>query len=222
MSSFHRQTFFSSSWGGQSQPNEFFAASTYRLVHKKLEMIKIWPITKNLQYLSYHHETWSKWHANEVVFLTKFHNDNSKIVDFLLIFKFWSCPVFYGPVSRIPKESNETLNPAYKCFSLCCCLFKSFRIKETLQVFGNYICTTYRQVLTKSVSWRFFVRNVSNWIVSFEVMKNFASAHYRNILSNRKMANIFQHGLVVTYLMKLGTCSIVIILHYCEDFYQRV
>ena len=49
---------------------------------------KIWSITKNLQFLSYHFETWSKRRAIEVVLLTKFHDDSSKIVDFLKIFCF--------------------------------------------------------------------------------------------------------------------------------------
>ena len=34
-----------------------------------------------------------------LVILTKFYDDSSKIVDFLLLVTFWSCPVFYGAVS---------------------------------------------------------------------------------------------------------------------------
>ena len=66
---------------------------------KKPDRVKIWPVTKNPQFLSYHDETWPKWQANEMVFITKFHTNSSKILDFLLIFKFRSCLVFYGPVS---------------------------------------------------------------------------------------------------------------------------
>ena len=35
-----------------------------------------------------------QWQAHEVVFLTKFHDDSSKIVDFLLLVKFLSCVIF--------------------------------------------------------------------------------------------------------------------------------
>ena len=45
---------------------------------------------KNLQSLSCHYETWSKRQSIEVVLLTKFHEDSSKIVDFLLEVNFWS------------------------------------------------------------------------------------------------------------------------------------
>ena len=66
---------------------------------KKPDKIKNWLLIKNLQFLSYHHETWSKRLANELVFLTKFYDDSSKIVDFSLIVNFLSFPVFLGPVS---------------------------------------------------------------------------------------------------------------------------
>ena len=46
-------------------------------------------INKKLQFLSYHHETWSKWLAIEGVLLTKFCDDGSKIVDFLSVVNFW-------------------------------------------------------------------------------------------------------------------------------------
>ena len=69
-------------------------------------MIEIWPIKKNLQFLSYHHETWSKRPPLGLVILTKFHDDSSKIVDFLLLVKFLSFPVFYGPVSMVVWSSH--------------------------------------------------------------------------------------------------------------------
>ena len=43
--------------------------------NKKLTKIQ------NLQFLSYHHETRSKGPPQEIVILTKFHDDSSKIVD---------------------------------------------------------------------------------------------------------------------------------------------
>ena len=34
--------------------------------------------------MGYKHDTWSKWRTHEMDLLTKFHDDSSKIVDFLL------------------------------------------------------------------------------------------------------------------------------------------
>ena len=41
-------------------------------------------LVKNLQFLFYSHETSSKWLPEELVILTKFHGDRTKIVGFLL------------------------------------------------------------------------------------------------------------------------------------------
>ena len=52
---------------------------------KKLEKLKNCPLIKNLQFLSYYYGTWSKGPSHWVVILTKFHDDSSKIVGFLLV-----------------------------------------------------------------------------------------------------------------------------------------
>ena len=51
---------------------------------------------KSLQFLGYHHETWSKGPLHRFVILTKFHDDSSKIVDFLLMDNFLTCLFFWS------------------------------------------------------------------------------------------------------------------------------
>ena len=53
-----------------------------------------WKI-KNPQFLSYPHETWQKYSPHEVIIFTKFHEDRTKIVDFLSMANFWKCPVLF-------------------------------------------------------------------------------------------------------------------------------
>ena len=53
-----------------------------------------WLFIKILQFLSYYHETWSKGPPHGLIILTNFHDDSSKIVNFLLIVNFLSFPVF--------------------------------------------------------------------------------------------------------------------------------
>ena len=48
-------------------------------------MVKSRHEKKNLQFFFYPYETWSKELTLEVVTLTKFHENRTKIVDFLLI-----------------------------------------------------------------------------------------------------------------------------------------
>ena len=50
---------------------------------KKWDTFKNWPIIKNLQFLSYPHETWWKWLTHEVIIVTKFLKDRTKIVEYL-------------------------------------------------------------------------------------------------------------------------------------------
>ena len=63
--------------------------------------IKNWLPIKNLQFLIYFNETWSNGPPQWLVSLTTFRDDSSKIVDFLLVVNFWSCPGFFGSVSTI-------------------------------------------------------------------------------------------------------------------------
>ena len=46
---------------------------------------KNWPLVKNQQFFSNPHETWGKGLSHEVIKITKFHKDWTKIVDFLLM-----------------------------------------------------------------------------------------------------------------------------------------
>ena len=49
-----------------------FTNEPWRLVQKELHMIKIWLLTKNPQFLSYHHEIWSKRPTQEFVIWPSF------------------------------------------------------------------------------------------------------------------------------------------------------
>ena len=44
--------------------------------------------------MSYPQEKWWKWLPHEVIIFTKFQEDRTKIVDFLLMANFWECPFF--------------------------------------------------------------------------------------------------------------------------------
>ena len=50
---------------------------------------------KDPHQLPYLHETWWKWLPHEAIIFNKFHKDLTKIVDFLLEAKLWTCPVFF-------------------------------------------------------------------------------------------------------------------------------
>ena len=64
-------------------------------VKKKQDTLKNWPLVKNQQFFSNPNETWWKWLSHEAIIFTKFHEDWTKIVDFLLMAKFWTCLVFF-------------------------------------------------------------------------------------------------------------------------------
>ena len=51
--------------------------------------------SKKSTVLSNPNETWRKWLSHKEVIFTKFHEDWTKIIDFLLVAKFWTCLVFF-------------------------------------------------------------------------------------------------------------------------------
>ena len=53
-------------------------------MQKNLDWLKNWPLVKNPQFLS----NQATLPTNELIILTKFHNDWQEIVDFLMIAKF--------------------------------------------------------------------------------------------------------------------------------------
>ena len=78
--------------------------------------ILIWLVIENLQSLSYHYETWSKWQTFEVVLLTKFHDDSQKIVDFSfvdnfdLVWFFFLISLSYNAIKGKKLSSNFKLS----------------------------------------------------------------------------------------------------------------
>ena len=62
---------------------------------KKVYKPKIWLLIKNPQFCSNQANILATNSAHEMIILTKFHKDRTKIVDFLLIAKFWACKLFF-------------------------------------------------------------------------------------------------------------------------------
>ena len=91
--------------------------------------------------MSYPHETWWKWLPHEVIIFTKFHEDRTKIMDFLLMANFWKCPVSFAP-----DFINIAMRPAQFCSPQC--------VKQTLSLHG--LSTASLPVLSTSllrVAW---------------------------------------------------------------------
>ena len=69
-------------------------------MHKKPEFWKKFLLMKNLQFLPKLDETFSNWPTHFWDQLVKFHQNWSKIVDFLLVAYFHQIPVFYAEVPK--------------------------------------------------------------------------------------------------------------------------
>ena len=75
---------------GQYLPfRDFLWNGMIRSEQKKTDMSKSWPLIKNP------YETWWKYSTHEAIIFTKFHKDWRKIVDFLFMAKFLTCPSFF-------------------------------------------------------------------------------------------------------------------------------
>ena len=61
---------------------------------KNLHTLKNWPLIKDQQFCNNSHRTLRNLLPHEVTIFIKFHEDWSKIVDFLLMSNFWTCAVF--------------------------------------------------------------------------------------------------------------------------------
>ena len=70
-------------------PSYIFFKEDTKVWGKKRDTFKNQPLIRNPQFLSYPHETWWKWLPHEVIIFTKFHEDRTKIVGFLLMANFW-------------------------------------------------------------------------------------------------------------------------------------
>ena len=68
-------------------------------MQKKLDWLKISLLVKNLQFSFDPAEISAILSTHELVILTKFHKDWPKIVDFLVIAKFWASQIFFASVS---------------------------------------------------------------------------------------------------------------------------
>ena len=77
---------------------------------KKWDTLKNWPLIKSPQFFSYPHETWWKLIPHKVIIFTKFHEDRTKIEDFLSMASFWKCAAFFSSDFRsLFKFQNHTL-----------------------------------------------------------------------------------------------------------------
>ena len=61
---------------------------------KKLDTFENLPMTENPHFLSYPHETWGKQSSHEVIIFIKFHENRTKLVDFLIIANYRTNLVF--------------------------------------------------------------------------------------------------------------------------------
>ena len=73
-----------------AQPKKYIKSGS-----KKSDKFKNWPLIKNPHFLFYHHETWGKLSSHEVITFSKFHEDSTKNVDFVLIANFLKCLIFF-------------------------------------------------------------------------------------------------------------------------------
>ena len=72
---------------------------------KKVDKPKNWPLIKNPQFCSNQATILATKSAHKMIILTKFHKDRTKIVDFLLIAKFWACILFFThPLFLFPND----------------------------------------------------------------------------------------------------------------------
>ena len=53
-----------------------------------------------------------------MIIFTKFHKDWSKIVDFLLLAKFWACPLFFDPPSKYNLTMTLRMTSSQRPFNL--------------------------------------------------------------------------------------------------------
>ena len=99
-----------------------------------------------------------------MVILIKFPDDSSKIVDFLLLVKFWYCPVFYEPVSICFLETYHSRG-IWNCFvrwgRLCMTLQGLMVFQYVFFMHKCWPCNTFPNLSTQLV-WRnlFFERHL--------------------------------------------------------------
>ena len=121
---------------------------------------KIWLLIKNQQFLSYHYETLSKGPPNWPVTLTKFHDDSSKILDFLLMYNFWTCPFFWS-------VSMSNFIPFWRK------MLKFFIIWK--QSWFCWICESVGLLWVVIQSNKICINNKSNLSNTCNTLKNFAA-----------------------------------------------
>ena len=128
-------------------------------------------IAKNLQFLSYTHETWSKWLPLELVILTKFHEYRTKIVDFLLIETFLASPdnCVQPSICKIFSLTNVFLN-IQKCHSV---MLRKCSIPMCF--FCRKLCGKLRNNINLVLLCKHYIKHKSlNWHHTFLVFWNSA------------------------------------------------
>ena len=89
--------------------------------------------TKESQFFSNNHKTWSKWLENEKVILAEFLECRANFRDFLFMANFWSSSIFFGSHFRnifIVSHCFEVSSALFLCSHQgkknCMCMFRSF------------------------------------------------------------------------------------------------
>ena len=131
---------------------------------KNPDSLKNWPLVKNPQFLSNPHETLSKWSTHEVNIFTKFHEDQTRIVDFLPMVNFWMCPFLSSDsILFTLLTSFHLFSRSSKMARICCC---DSHVQAAL-VLGIGKFTLYliirKHLLVWWGLWNFIVRQVCKY-----------------------------------------------------------
>ena len=106
---------------------------------KKRETSKSWPLIKNPQFLSNPYETWWKWLPHEAIIFTKFHEDGTKIVDFLLLANFWKCPVFFPQTLQLWIPRHRTLKNGKQLKETVLCFIRWKIVFKTKYIYADLL-----------------------------------------------------------------------------------
>ena len=120
-------------------------------------MLKNWLLIKDPRFLSNAYETWRKRLSREAIIFTKFNDDWTKILDFLLLANFWMFAVFFTQTLdffwdaiRISKRRQNSSNRSWTrrytkiwCLQVC---FRCFENKNLLCISSGHFSDSFSWV----------------------------------------------------------------------------